>query len=520
MWEDLDTGLPEVLPTELLGWLMLRRCSLSPQQRLNVLSATGNSLKAEDIEQALRGAEDELRVQESEARGKGKGRNYARPNFWIEQGGEWGLLASEDAEFLEGNMEDVHWVGNDINSVYASSVMPASLSPPGPDASRWTAAEDGYWFQDSNGQFSFWAQHTDGEYYTEDADGVFWTWDEFLEDAAWWSATPEQQKKLTEAFAAYDAKVRTFVESRELMKSKGANRGYYKGKNFKGKKGFGKGKNKPVTTVGSSSTSVFNNQPADVMASVGQPGYTGCFICGSKTHDFRGCPNRGSKGGKGKPSQKGIYMVHALEDAGRPSSTARPSTSMEEILVNQISSPDLQGHAVLDTGATETVTSLAALEAIHRRRTELLGHSDHVEVVPGFCKVFRFGNGMTQSSESFVYLKQQVGNHEIKLGAYTIDATGVPLLLGIRTLERLGAILDTKQGYLVMKTVDPTLIVPLKRSQSGHLLLDLCSNWLDGGAKILFQTEISPKSVEEKAFSVISFDGCWKDVEKRLKVKR
>ena len=86
---------------------MLMRCSLSPQQRLNVLSATGNSLKAEDIEQALRGAEDDLRVQESEAcRRKGKGRNYASPNFWTEQGGEWGLLASEDADLLEGNLED------------------------------------------------------------------------------------------------------------------------------------------------------------------------------------------------------------------------------------------------------------------------------------------------------------------------------------------------------------------------------------------------------------------------------
>ena len=111
-------------------------------------------------------------------------------------------------------------------------------------------------------------------------------------------------------------------------------------------------------------------------------------------------------------------------------------------------------------------------------------------------------------------MKQQVGNHEIKLGAYTIDASGVPLLLGIRTLERLGAILDTKQGFLVMKTVDPTLVVPLKRSPTGHLLLDLCSNWLDGGAKILFQTEISPMSVEEKAFNVVSFDGVWNDSEK------
>ena len=44
MWSDMGSGLLEVLPQELIGWLMLRRCNLSPQQRLNVLSSTGNSL--------------------------------------------------------------------------------------------------------------------------------------------------------------------------------------------------------------------------------------------------------------------------------------------------------------------------------------------------------------------------------------------------------------------------------------------------------------------------------------------
>lgn len=61
VWDDLDTGLPEVLPTELVGWLMLRRCSLS-SQRLNMLSSVGISLKAEDIERGVRGAEEELRL--------------------------------------------------------------------------------------------------------------------------------------------------------------------------------------------------------------------------------------------------------------------------------------------------------------------------------------------------------------------------------------------------------------------------------------------------------------------------
>eukprot|EP00435_Cladocopium_sp_Y103_P026888 s2772_g6.t1 len=523
MWADMDAGLPEVLPTELIGWLMLRRCNLSPQQRLNILSSTGNSLRADDIEQALRGAEEELRVHEAgQGKNKGKG-GYIRPNFWIEHGGEWGLLAAEDGEALESSLEDVHWIGKDIAGVYAtSSSMTSSPSVPVPAEPRWTSAEDGYWFQDDWGQFSFWSMHTDGEYYTQDDDGIFWSWDDFQQEAAWWNASPEQQKEIQDAFAAYDQKVRSFVESRELLRNKGASRGFYKGKTFgKGKgKGMRKGKSKSSAAVGAASPAVLQSQPSDVLASVGQPGYTGCFVCGSKSHDFRSCPQRGGAAGRGKGTSPkgGIYMMESADLPVAPSSSARPSSIMDDAWMAQVANPDLRGHAVLDTGATETVTSLTALEAIVKRRTELLGYTDHVEVVPGPGKVFRFGNGQTQQSESFVYLKQQVGNHEIKLGAYTIDASGVPLLLGIKTLERLGAILDTKQGFLVMKMVDPTLVVPLKRSPTGHLLLDLCSNWLDGGAKILFQTEISPTSVEEKAFTVVSFDGEWKDVLEKNEV--
>ena len=231
-WSEMDSGLPEVLPTELLGWLMLRRCNLTAQQRLNILSTTGNSLKAEDIENALRGAEDELRVQE-DAKGKGKGgRSINRPNFWIEEGGEWGLLAADEAEFLEGSLDDVHWVGKDIAAIYgATSTSPPSTtsSHPMPAEPKWTSVSNGYWFQDEWGQFTFWSQHQDGEYYTMDDDGVYWTWPEFMEEAAWWSASPEQQKEINDAFAAYDQKIRSFMESRELLRNKGASRGYYKG---------------------------------------------------------------------------------------------------------------------------------------------------------------------------------------------------------------------------------------------------------------------------------------------------
>lgn len=69
-------------------------------------------------------------------------------------------------------------------------------------------------------------------------------------------------------------------------------------------------------------------------------------------------------------------------------------------------------------------------------------------------KMFRFGNGSMQSSESYVLLKQSVGTHEIDLGAFTLDARGVPLLLGVKTLERSGAILDIQQSVMILKTVD------------------------------------------------------------------
>ena len=80
MWDDLDQGLPEVLPTELVGWIMLRKSSLSAAQRLNVLSSIGNTLRAEDVERGLRGAEDELHLVEREREGrlKGSGKNKGK----------------------------------------------------------------------------------------------------------------------------------------------------------------------------------------------------------------------------------------------------------------------------------------------------------------------------------------------------------------------------------------------------------------------------------------------------------
>lgn len=112
-------------------------------------------------------------------------------------------------------------------------------------------------------------------------------------------------------------------------------------------------------------------------------------------------------------------------------------------------------------------------------------------------KVFSFGHGQTETSESFVLIPQALGQHHISLGAFTIDAPDVPHLLGIRSLDKLGpgAIVDCSRSVMVLKTVDAALMIPLKKSSTGHLLIDLCDNWLQGGSRIFFHSDMS---VEEK----------------------
>ena len=485
-WEALDRGLPEVLPTELVGWLMLRRCGLSAAQRLNVLASIGNSLRAEDVERGLRGAEEDLRLHEREndhRKGGPKG-GRGRSNFWVEQDGEWGLVVNPGGDFEEAVEEGaVTWVGSDIAGVYG---LQASSKP-----SAGEEDDEGFWNQEPDGSYSWWSLAMDGEFYHTDAGGAFWAWSEYDPESVFWQASPEQEKELAEAFAAYEGKLRNFTESRQLLQTQRTSRGFYPKGKGKGKFGKSKGKNKnknpPVfvaTTPPLPMTSTTSS--SQVMAAVGTPGYTGCFICGGKDHDFRKCPNRGSSSGKGKGGKAfGVFMVEEA-NVGDKEMVCEMAFSLNPSMhaLTMITQPEMEGFAVIDSGATETVGSLEALECVVKKRLATVGPGPHYHVVQGPPKNFRFGNGETRYSESYVLLMQSLGAQTIALGIYTLQASNVPILLGIKSLRKLGAILDCEQGLLVLKAVNHELLIPLRRSTSGHLLVDLGGNWLAGGSKM------------------------------------
>ena len=371
--------------------------------------------------------------------------------------------------------------------------------------------EEGFWASDPHnpGAYVWWTQENDGEYYHQDSLGTFWAWSETdAWNAVLWSS-PEEAQPVVEAYAAYEEKMRSFQDSRRAAAAKNASRGFYPKGKFKGKSSFGglrKGKGKGFGGRPSFSSSPPSVSPVLAVSGgkPGSPSYTGCFICGDKSHDFRSCPRR-SKTGKGSGSGGKVFMIdsmdaHEVNDGGQVEETfvchpwSSPANPLSILTVGTITSPEQDGVGVLDTGATETVAGLGALERIMFRRKEAGCSLDDFQVVDLPNKWFRFGNGMVQKSESMILLPQRLGAHQLSLGIYTLEAEGVPVLVGIRTLSRLGALLDCSRSALVLTAIDASLLIPLRKSSSGHLLMDLSHDWLTDGSKILFTSETSDRS--------------------------
>ena len=101
------------------------------------------------------------------------------------------------------------------------------------------------------------------------------------------------------------------------------------------------------------------------------------------------------------------------------------------------------GYGALDLGATEIVGSLEALEALMEIRSSVHGIQEPVEVFT------------------------------------TIDAEKVPILIGVKTLEKMGALIDVCGRWLVLSAISPEVKIPLAKSRAGHLLVNLAMDWLN-----------------------------------------
>ena len=60
---------------------------------------------------------------------------------------------------------------------------------------------------------------------------------------------------------------------------------------------------------------------------------------------------------------------------------------------------------------------------------------------------------------------------------YTLDVPGVPVLLGIKTMDKMDALLNIRDRTLEFTAIFPGTKIPLIKGQNRHLLLDLCQDW-------------------------------------------
>ena len=158
-WERFALEEVEVLPPEILGWLQLRRANVSSTSRLAILSVTGNKLEFDLVEKALRDQEEDLLASE---RQRDPRVPRHRRSYWVEDQGEWGLLADDffdDSNEVGDSAMDIHWVGNRL---------PAEVYPVEEVEEEWTS-------YGHDGAEIHWVWY-DNEWQTQDAEGTWWTW--------------------------------------------------------------------------------------------------------------------------------------------------------------------------------------------------------------------------------------------------------------------------------------------------------------------------------------------------------
>ena len=172
------------------------------------------------VERTLRDQEEELLSVERHGRSPHRPQaTTGRRTFWVEQEGVWGILP-------EGVVDEF----SDDQVLWATGEMQTSAGEETEDASCWTVTSSG-----NTLEWVYW----DDEWCTQDHEGAWWSqadvqpWLDIEEIMALDNAAGQE---LMEIYGQFEAKRRSFQESRQIVKNKLLNRGFYPPKG----KGIGK----------------------------------------------------------------------------------------------------------------------------------------------------------------------------------------------------------------------------------------------------------------------------------------
>ena len=191
-----------------------------------------------------------------------------------------------------------------------------------------------------------------------------------------------------------------------------------------------------------------------------------CFRCGGN-HKIANCPDRQApRAGEAQKAESAPFVCYARDEAAMV--TNQDAMTTEEAV--------LKGYGIIDGGATKTLGSVHALEAVAAENFRK--HSDDriLEIDPEQKPTFGFGNSSRNQCVSTAKVQIQAGDQKGILQVHALEEGQGPVLLSISTLRSLGAIIDFEADLIVFRKLDDRRVIKALRSQSGHQLLPLTEN--------------------------------------------
>ncbi|CAE7582483.1 RE1 [Symbiodinium sp. CCMP2592] len=281
----------------------------------------------------------------------------------------------------------------------------------------------------------------------------------------------DAEQQVQDAMAAMNDAKRTLREARFKQKQIKQNRRYYQG--------FGKG--------GRGGASSFNRVRDDSNIE--------CLGCGQKGHRVANCPNKAtataaSAEASGEPQQAPFvcFMDAVIDDqATMQKDQGFVGYAEEAYATGTTTTKDPQlttaeavrrGMCVIDGGATQTIGSVMAIEAILDRNRFKHGESGLSGVDSSNPPSFSFGNSTENRCLSTAKLRISANGAPGELRIHALDSGSSPVLLSIETLRRLGALIDFEHDLLVFRNLDAQRVIKLERGLTGHQLMDLTEDWL------------------------------------------
>ena len=195
-----------------------------------------------------------------------------------------------------------------------------------------------------------------------------------------------------------------------------------------------------------------------------------CFRCGGN-HKIAQCPDRHApRKAEAHAAAEAAPFVCFTEAEEAAMMTVGQSGQMttEEAIE--------KGFGVVDGGATKTLGSVHALEAIAEENLRKHKNTRVLDVDTKDTPIFGFGNSSRDKCVSTAKMQIQAGDREGVLSVHALDKGKGPVLLSISTLRALKAIVDFDEDLIVFRGLNDQRLIQAERSLAGHQLLPLTDN--------------------------------------------